>query len=57
MHSLEASNLINGKSNREPGMKRAGETSGYGFMFTSTTSVTLLCLAPRDFFGWRESAE
>jgi len=41
IHSLEASNLINGKTNREPGMEGAGETSGYGFMFASTTTVTL----------------
>jgi len=41
-HSLEAKNkLINAKSNREPGMEGAGEKSGLGFMFTSTTSVTL----------------
>jgi len=41
-HSLEANNkLINVKSNREPGMDGAGEKSGSGFMFTSTTSVTL----------------
>jgi len=42
-HSLEAKNkLINGKSNREPGMEGVGEKSGFKFMFTSTTSVTLL---------------
>ena len=41
-HSLEADNkLINAKSNREPGMDGAGEKSDFGFMFTSTTSVTL----------------
>ena len=42
MHSLEAKNkVINAKSNREPGMDGAGEKSGLGFMFKSTTSVTL----------------
>ena len=42
-HSLEANNkLINAKSNREPGMDEAGEKSGLGFMFTSTSSDTLL---------------
>jgi len=41
-HSLEANNkLINAKSNREPGMDGAEEKSDFGFMFTSTTSVTL----------------
>ena len=43
MHSLEAKNkFINAKSNRETGMEGAGEIQGLGFMFTSTTSVTLV---------------
>lgn len=44
MHFLEVNNkLINGKSNREPGMEGAGEKSGLGFrfMFSSSTSLTL----------------
>lgn len=42
MHSLEANNnLINARCNREPGAEGAWETSGLGFMFTSTTPVTL----------------
>lgn len=44
MHFLEVNNkLINGKSNREPGMEGAGEKSGLGFrfMFSSSTSLKL----------------